>query len=74
MITKEIITMDKSLTLLQDGERVFLLRDDGSYMSADEMRELATLMLHTAHHYGAAIDAYNGKAILKSVVQKIEKR
>lgn len=59
MNNKEIITKNDGLCLLEDDERVFIIKNDGAYMSAEEMQELGAKMLLTAEKYGNAIAAFN---------------
>lgn len=59
MNNKEIITKNDGLCLLEDDERVFIIKNDGAYMSAEEMQELGAKMLLTAEKYGKAITAFN---------------
>lgn len=59
MIEKDLITKNDGLCLLEDDERVFLIEQNGVYMSRSRMIELGRKMLATAEKYGAAIEAYN---------------
>lgn len=59
MNNKEIITKNDGLCLLEDDERVFIIKNDGAYMSAEEMQKLGAKMLLTAEKYGKAIAAFN---------------
>lgn len=75
MNDKELITINDSLTLLQDDKRVFLIQGNGYYMTAKDMKALATKMLDTADKYGAAIEYYNDmKDIPRILKNAIERR
>ena len=47
--------------MLEDDERVFLIEQDGSYMTAERMEELGVKMILTAKTYGNAIENYNAR-------------
>nr|DAJ98126.1 MAG TPA: hypothetical protein [Caudoviricetes sp.] len=59
MDSQNIITMSDNLTLLQDDTRAFIMKSDGYYMTAREMKSLANKILATANNYGSAIKDYN---------------
>lgn len=59
MTEKSIIKKEDAICLLEDDERVFLIEQDGSYMTAERMEELGVKMILTAKTYGNAIEAYN---------------
>ena len=65
MNNKEIITKNDGLCLLEDDERVFIIKNDGAYMSAEEMQKLGAKMLLTAEKYGNAIATFNGNRRVK---------
>lgn len=71
MNDKELITINDSLTLLQDEKRVFLIQGNGYYMTAKDMKALATKMLDTADKYGATIESYNDKKALSRSLKNI---
>ena len=61
MTEHNLITKKENICLLEDDQRIFLLDQDGSYMNAERMKELAKKILDTAEKYGNAIDEYNNK-------------
>lgn len=61
MTEQNLIKKEDAICLLEDDERVFLIEQDGFYMTAARMVELARKMLATAEKYGEAITAYNNK-------------
>lgn len=63
MTEQNLIKKEDAICLLEDDERVFLIEQDGSYMTADRMIELAEKMTETAKKYGDAIIAYNGRRL-----------
>lgn len=72
MNDKELITINDSLTLLQDDKRVFLIQGNGYYMTAQDMKALAIKMLDTADKYGAAIETYNNTKDLSRILKNIK--
>ena len=71
MNSKELITINDSITLLQDEQRVFLIDENGYYMTAKDMKDLAEKMLYTVEKYGASIEAYNNKKDLQRSIKNI---
>lgn len=66
MTEKSLIKKEDAICLLEDDERVFLIEQDGSYMTAKRMEELGVKMILTAKTYGNAIENYNkGKEVKK---------
>lgn len=61
MTEKSIIKKEDAICLLEDDERVFLIEQDGSYMTAERMEELGVKMILTAKTYGNAIENYNAR-------------
>lgn len=61
MTEQNIIKKEDAICLLEDDERVFLIEQNGKYMTAARMVELAQKMLATAEKYGDAINNYNTK-------------
>lgn len=61
MTEQNLIKKEDAICLLEDDERVFLIEQNGLYMSADRMLELAEKMASTARLYGSAIEQYNNK-------------
>ena len=59
MTEKSLIKKEDAICLLEDDERVFLIEQGGSYMTAERMQELAAKMQRTAQIYGNAISQYN---------------
>lgn len=67
MTEQNIIKKEDAICLLEDDERVFLIEQDGKYMTASRMKELAEKMKHTAEQYEKAIYAYNSRRQVKGV-------
>ena len=63
MTEQNLIKKEDAICLLEDDERVFLIEQDGLYMTAERMLELAAKMIETANKYGDAIAAYNSRKI-----------
>ena len=63
MTERDIIKKEDAICLLEDDERVFLIEQNGLYMTAERMLELAEKMTETAKKYGDAIMAYNGRRL-----------
>lgn len=61
MTEKSIIKKEDAICLLEDDERVFLIEQDGTYMTAERMEELGVKMILTAKTYGKAIDTFNSR-------------
>lgn len=61
MTEHNLIKKEDAICLLEDYDRVFLIEQDGKYMSRIRMIELARKMLATAEIYGKAIEEYNNK-------------
>lgn len=61
MTEKSIIKKEDAICLLEDDDRAFLIEQDGSYMTADRMLELAAKMTATAQKYGNAIENFNSR-------------
>lgn len=59
MTEKSLIKKEDAICLLEDDERVFLIEQGGSYMTAERMEELGVKMILTAKTYGNAISQYN---------------
>lgn len=64
MATDHLIHAD-DVRLIYDGERCFLARQDGTYFSREEMREIAQKLIGTAMMYGSAIEIHNKKMPMK---------
>ena len=63
MTERDIIKKEDAICLLEDDERVFLIEQNGLYMTAERMLELAEKMTETAKKYGDAIMAYNSRRL-----------
>lgn len=63
MTERDIIKKEDAICLLEDDERVFLIEQNGLYMTAERMLELAEKMTETANKYGDAIMAYNSRRL-----------
>ena len=63
MTEQNLIKKEDAICLLEDDERVFLIEQDGKYMTAARMTELAKKMIETAQKYGDAIEAFNSRRI-----------
>lgn len=63
MTEQNLIKKEDAICLLEDDERVFLIEQNGFYMPAERMLELAAKMTETAHKYAAAIAAYNNRRL-----------
>lgn len=61
MTEKSLIKKEDAICLLEDDKRAFLIDNDGVYMPASRMIELAEKILKTAIEYGEAINAYNSR-------------
>ena len=61
MTEKSIIKKEDAICLLEDDERVFLIEQDGTYMTAERMEELGVKMILTAKTYGKAIENFNSR-------------
>lgn len=59
MTEQNLIKKEDAICLLEDDERVFLIEQNGSYMTAERMLDLAAKMTITAQAYGKAIEEYN---------------
>lgn len=70
MTEHNLITKQENICLLEDDQRIFLLDQDGSYINADRMKELAKKILDTAEKYGNAIDEYNTNLRIDMSVKK----
>ena len=59
MTEQNLIKKEDAICLLEDDSRVFLIEQDGKYMTAARMVELAEKMKKTAHEYANAIAEFN---------------
>ena len=59
MTEQNLIKKEDAICLLADDARVFLIEQEGKYMTAARMVELAEKMKKTAQEYANAIAEFN---------------